>query len=777
MIQPKHLQELNPEQLQAALHVEGPIVVLAGAGSGKTRVLINRISNLIIAENVRPDQILAVTFTNKAASEMRERLSTVMGERSQAVWISTFHSAALRILRRHAELLNYSADFAVYDADDSKKALKQTITRLNLDIEDYPVRMLSSIIDKAKNSYISVEEFYERQGLDSRAQSFAEIYDNYQRDLLQANAMDFGDLLFNVVSLFEQHPDILSLYQRHIQYVLIDEYQDTNEVQYLFIRMLTALHSNLFVVGDDDQSIYAFRGATIRNILEFEKDFKEAKTVKLEQNYRSTSTILGAANAVIVKNRKRKSKKLWTAGDTGESISCYLAFDEELEASFVVQEIQLLVDSGHNYEDIAIFYRTNAQSRALEEACTLAGIPFRIFGSLKFFERKEIKDILSYLQLILNPRDNQSFLRVVNNPSRGVGAQTVAKLQGAAESLGAPLFTTLLSLESQDKVKHKGLRQFLGLMHSLEKQMESKTLHEVAQAAIEESGYGPRLKARGDDESEGRLENLGELLNVISRIDVSTTSDYDPRAVLRDLLDRAALTAGDEKPELEGEDDAKGFVSLMTLHLAKGLEFPVVFFSGFEEGLVPHARSMQLPEDIEEERRLCYVGITRAMTKLYLTRSATRGMYSAGSGFGAGGAYRVSSRFGADIPHELVDDPGQDFFCSAPVQDDSLELEQEYLAEISGGVSAKNSRFNYTTAPLSTLQAEGSLGGEGIELDVGAIANQELALSDDCLDHEGELQQAIQRQKEMLKRARAKKKHKAPTDINKLLRSGDDLDS
>lgn len=654
-----HLSNLNPQQQKAVEHHTGPIVVLAGAGSGKTRVLTRRIVNLVINHRVDPRSILAVTFTNKATEEMQSRLKALLGNDAAHLWVSTFHSTSLRILRRNAVHLGYKNDFAIYDDDDSKSVIKSLIKELKIDEKKYPPGFFMRAIDQAKNNYQFPDQFSKKKGYDESL--IAEVYERYQRELMQANAMDFGDLLMNLLRLLREFPRVAEAYQHSFQFILVDEFQDTNQVQYAILRILAAAHRNLFVVGDDDQSIYAFRGATIENILNFEKDFPEAITVKLEQNYRSTNNILSAAHSIIEKNSQRKAKQLWSESDKGQEIVTYLAADEQDEAYFVAKEIQSQKAAGRLYKDIAIFYRTNAQSRSIEDILIQLGIPYRIFGALKFYDRKEIKDVLGYLRLLLNEADVQAFSRIINTPPRGIGAQTLLALNSHAQGRSI----TLVEAAREMAHRSKGIAEFVKLHESLLAALETQPLSVVVEKLIEDSGYRARLAEMKDATALSRIENLKELVALTRSIELASET---PRETLRAFLDKISLTSGGELPveeskDAQGSKAAPDFVSLMTLHLAKGLEFPVVFLTGLEEGLLPHYRAMMDPRDVEEERRLCYVGITRAMEELYLTRSRKRGMFSAGdSGMGL---FRDPSRFAFDLPKPLLKQKGPDFLSGA----------------------------------------------------------------------------------------------------------------
>jgi len=633
---------LNPPQQDAVVHGDGPILVLAGAGSGKTRVLTHRIAQLIEARGVRSDRIFAVTFTNKAAEQMRTRLKELLSERADGIWISTFHSAGLRILRHKAQLLSYSNQFVVYDDQDSKGVLKQVLKELNINEDRYPLDTFSRAIDRAKNSYILPEEVG-KQAFNIETDLQAQVYARYQQLLLAANAMDFGDLLVNAVRILREFPEELEYYRRTLHYILVDEFQDTNKVQYMFIRLLAEPRRNLFVVGDDDQSIYGFRGATISNILEFERDFPNTQVVKLEQNYRSTGTILDAAHSVIEKNKSRKPKKLWTASEAGERIRTFIGYDENMEAEFIAAEIQRLATQGNKYSEIAIIYRTNAQTRALEEALVRAKVPYRIFGGLKFFDRKEIKDILAYVRLLMNPADNQAFQRVVNTPPRGIGAQAIQAIAEESRRTSTPFLHSSIATAEENK----SVRKFIELIVELKTAAATMKLGQLISFIIERSEYGPRLATMKDPAAQSRIENLQELVSLGGTME---RAGEDNEVVIKDFLDRISLTSSADIPVSQGvtqlQNEKPETISLMTLHLAKGLEFPVVFLSGLEEGLLPHYRSLDDPIGLEEERRLCYVGITRAMRVLYLTRAYYRSMFA--SGGGAGGA-RIASRFVKDI--------------------------------------------------------------------------------------------------------------------------------
>lgn len=687
---PPHLQNLNPPQLEAARHFTGPILVLAGAGSGKTRVLTRRIANLILEHNVSAKRILAVTFTNKAAQEMKSRVFDLLGSVGSDIWVSTFHSAALRILRRHANLLGFKNDFVVYDDQDSRSTIKGILKELGINEKQYPIASFSSAIDRAKNGYVTPDQMLERAYSYDQRQT-AEVYAAYQRSLRSSGAMDFGDLLVNTVALLEQVPDVLKYYNDLIQFLLIDEYQDTNDVQYRFIRLLTRKHNNILVVGDDDQGIYSFRGATIKNILDFERDFPGTKVVKLEQNYRSTAHILNAAHSIIEKNKGRKDKKLWTAEDKGSAIRTFVGDNDEHEADYVCREISTRHAKGSPYSEVAIFYRTNAQSRAFEEALLTYRIPYRIYGGLKFYDRKEIKDVVGYLKLIVNPADTQSFLRVVNTPARGIGEQTVRSVIEEAKS-------SSLSISEAAKVvgeNNKSLNTFVTMMDRFRELSKRASLPELLSAVIEDSGYLARLKADKDPSAESRVENLQALHGVT----ISILNSENP---LGEFLDRVTLSSSADGNGVK-DDGNKEVVSLMTLHLAKGLEFDTVFFSGIEEGLIPHYRSTE-GEPLEEERRLMYVGVTRARKDLFLTRCVRRSMFAGPDS----GGFRKPSRFVSDLPDDVLD-AGASSFKSSYVGYDFEQYEEEYEGDSRGSSNYYNS--SSYRKPVTKSYGKPSFGG------------------------------------------------------------------
>ncbi len=685
----KLLQGLNDSQSKAVSQVDGPLLVFAGAGSGKTRVLTRRIANLIRNHGVEPGEILAVTFTNKAAAEMQSRVRALVRQNTGRMWVATFHSACLRILREHAEDLGFTKQFVVYDSSDSRAVMKRVFKRLKIDPKIIEPKTVLSFIDKAKNNYLDAEDLRSASIVpDSMSELVADLYQAYQEELLACNAMDFGDLLCNALSLLKLDKVILNKFRRKFRYILVDEYQDTNDVQYQLINLLAAEHKNLCVVGDDDQSIYAFRGATITNILNFSRDYPDAVVVTLDTNYRSTENILKIANRVISANEGRQEKTMVTGNEPGEKVSCIKSYDDQEEAEFVVREITSLIAAGNSYSDIAVFYRTNAQSRAIEEALFESGTPYEIFGSHKFYERKEIKDILSYLKLLINKKDNESFLRIINTPARGIGATSVGKLTAWAEQQGLSHLEALEKLATEnygDKkpsflaaALEKKLAGFFALYKSLEtkKTKAEKTLAlsdpdtssgsanyeaiaELIRAIAEESKYLAKLRSEETPEAESRIENIQELMRVAADFVSKNSLDNGVMPKVEDFLDRTSLaTDMDKNLEKQGSEESnQGNVSLMTLHLAKGLEFNNVFLVGLEEGLLPHSRSLESKEDLEEERRLLYVGITRAKKRLYITRTTNRTTFGRNSWYAG-----MPSRFIEDIPESLTEDHGSGFF-------------------------------------------------------------------------------------------------------------------
>ncbi len=631
------LKNLNPPQKEAVLHGEGPLLVLAGAGSGKTRVIVHRIAHLIRNLGVPPWQILAVTFTNKAAGEMRERVERLVGS-GEAPLIATFHSTCARFLRRDIHHLGYDAAFAIYDDKDAEKLLKEVIAGLGLDEKRFPARSFAAAIDDCKNRGILPGEIPTG---DYTGEMLARVYGAYQERLKKCNALDFGDLLMLTVRLFEEHPEVLARYRDKFRWILVDEYQDTNPIQYRLVRLLAGERRNLCVVGDDDQSIYRWRGADIRNILDFEKDFPGVTTVKLEQNYRSTRNILAAAGAVVAKNRGRKAKTLWSENPAGDAIVYRRLSDEREEARFVCREIEKHVRHGGDLRGVAVFYRTNAQSRVIEDAMVADGIPYHMVGGMRFYERMEVKDILAYLKVLVNPADEVSLKRVINVPARGIGHATVDKVAELALRKGVILYDAfseastsgLLSTGPRGKIAG-----FMTLMERFAGLAGTVPLSELASRIIDETGYAAKLKEERTDEAQDRLDNLQELCSAMEEFERSSDEK-----TLAAFLEQVALVSDLERGEAKRES-----ATLMTLHAAKGLEFPMVFMIGMEEKLFPHVRSLDDPEAMEEERRLCYVGMTRARERLFLTNARRRRLFGQDQ-------VNMPSRFIADVPRDLLD--------------------------------------------------------------------------------------------------------------------------
>ena len=634
------LEGLNEPQREAVLHGEGPLLILAGAGSGKTRVLTHRIAHLVGTGQARPGEILAITFTNKAAQEMRERVETLVGNRARAMWVMTFHSACARMLRADAEKLGYTRGFTIYDEQDSLRLVKACIDELDVDPKRFAPRGIRRQISDAKNQLLDAEA-YRLKVSSFFEQTAADVYDLYEKRLHAANAMDFDDLLFRCVNLFELFEEVRNRYRRSFRHVLVDEYQDTNRAQYRWLQLLTEEHRNLCVVGDDDQSVYAFRGADIENILGFERDFPDTEVVKLEQNYRSTQTILNASNAVISNNRQRKDKFLWSELGDGDPVHVRELEDEHAEARFVVSEIERLVDEGASRDEVAVFYRTNAQSRVLEDMLVRYGIGYQVIGGTRFYERAEIKDALAYLTLLVNPADTVAFSRVVNSPRRGIGATSQGRLVGYANTLGEPIWNVAAEPESVPGLAPaaiKAVDRFMSVMERLRERAEGGAgVGDLLAETLEETGYTEALRAERTIEAQGRLENLEELVGVGREYD-ATAEDGS----VEEFLQQLALFS-----EQDNLRDDEGIVTLMTLHNAKGLEFGIVFIIGLEDGVFPHMRSIE-SGDLEEERRLAYVGITRAKRQLYLTHARTRLLFGARD-------WNLRSRFVDEIPVELTD--------------------------------------------------------------------------------------------------------------------------
>jgi DNA helicase-2/ATP-dependent DNA helicase PcrA len=673
------LNDLNPVQQKAVLETEGPLLVFAGAGSGKTRVLTYRIAYLIQEKGVQPWNIFAVTFTNKAADEMRERVERLLGRSARGTWVSTFHSACARILRQHIERLGFKRNFVIYDEQDQERHLKTIMKELNLDFKMFPPRAIHSGLEQLKNEGITPDQ-YSPNPYNIFQKRLALVYQRYQNDLKRNNALDFGDLLTFVMILFRRFPEILRSYQELCRYVMVDEFQDTNLIQYQLIKHMVKAHHNICVVGDDDQSIYRWRGAEVGNILNFEKDFPETKVITLEQNYRSTQNILQAASHVVQKNHHRKEKKLWTENQEGDLLSFYVAEDETGEARFVIQKIVEHISEGESfrsYRDIAVFYRINAQSRAIEDELVKSKIPYTVVGGMKFYERKEIKDVMAYLKLIDNPSDGLSLRRIINVPSRGIGEKTIEKIEAFSRGKGLPLYEGLKQAIGEDwlppSIQAK-MYEFVRLMEELRKDAESFNLSQLTLAVLAKTEYLQRLKEEGTDEAFSKIENIDELINVMMGLEQG-----EGDVSLETFLDKVSLVT-----DVDLYEDKGNRASLMTLHCAKGLEFPVVFIVGIEEGLLPHYRRGEEIEDMEEERRLFYVGMTRAKQRLFLSRAEER------STFGVGRA-NLPSRFLDELPIELIQSEGKQertdnlFSQETPWKDDYYQSEKvgDDLSEMS----------------------------------------------------------------------------------------------
>ena len=635
------LDGLNREQQQAVQHTEGPLLILAGAGSGKTKVLTVRIAYLL-AQGVNPYEILAITFTNKAAKEMKSRVEGLVGDVANRIWLSTFHSFCAKFLRFELDnFLGYNRNFTIYDTSDSQVVIKAALKALNLDDKYYPVGAMISAISDAKNKLMFASD-YRKQARDFYQQKVTDVYEYYERELRKNNALDFDDLLLVAVKLLQSNAAVLEKYSKRFKYVMIDEYQDTNHAQYLLAYLLSSHWKNIAVVGDADQSIYAWRGADIQNILDFEKDYPNCTSIKLEQNYRSTKIILDAANAVIDHNEGRPEKNLWTDKVEGAKIQHFTAQSEHEEAAFIGDTIVKKHDiHGVPYGDMAIFYRTNAQSRVLEEALIKRALPYTMVGGTKFYDRKEIKDVLAYLRVLYNPFDDLSLLRIINVPKRSIGATTVSKLQDYARENGTSLFMTLTQLHLVDTIKGKTkekLEEFGILIFTLVAEMDDKSVLDILEAILDRTGYLAQLEESTDPQDQARAENIGELLSVAKDF-----QDTNPTGTVEDFLEQVALVN-----DVDSFEQEESKVTLMTLHAAKGLEFPIVFLGGLEEGLFPHSRTLMNPEEIEEERRLAYVGITRAEKELYISNATTRTVFGRTSSY-------LPSRFIDEIPAELVD--------------------------------------------------------------------------------------------------------------------------
>lgn len=690
---------LNKQQKEAVLHTEGPLLILAGAGSGKTRVLTHRIAYLIEEQGVNPWNILAITFTNKAAGEMRERVDKLVGFGAESIWVSTFHSTCVRILRRHIDLLGYDNNFTIYDSDDQKTLMKDVCKMLQIDTKIFKERALLSTISHAKDELITPEEFRMRAEGDFSQKKITEVYEEYEKQLRANNALDFDDLLVKTVQLFQTQADVLEYYQERFRYIMVDEYQDTNTVQFELIRLLASKYRNLCVVGDDDQSIYKFRGANIKNILNFEHVFEDAKVIKLEQNYRSTSNILNAANAVIRNNRGRKDKTLWTDNGDGEKLE-FRQFDTAYdEAEYIVGDIREHVDRGEcTYNDNAILYRTNAQSRIFEEKFVTANIPYKIVGGINFYARREIKDLLSYLKTVDNGQDDLAVRRIINVPKRGIGLTSINRVQEYAVRYEVGFYEALRAVDLIPNIGRGAskLESFVALIEHFKTDAQEMSISRLMKEIIEETGYVESLEAEDSEEAEARIENIDELMSKIVAYE-DTCEEMNEPPTLSGFLEEVALVA-----DIDSLDENSDYVVLMTLHSAKGLEFPHVYLAGLEDGIFPSYMTITAddPEEVEEERRLCYVGITRAEKALTLT-CARRRMIRGET------QYNKMSRFLKEIPMELLS-TGAVF-----------EKEKEEPAKQAAYMQARQAfRTKAFTAPKSARQF-GAPAGDGPGYGVG----------------------------------------------------------
>ena len=636
------LDKLNERQKEAVLATEGPVLVLAGAGSGKTTVLVNRIAYMISEKHIRPWNILAITFTNKAAREMKDRIERLLGDTAKDMWIGTFHSVCVRILRSCIDLLGYSRDFVIYDTADTKTVMKECLRELDIDEKSFPVRNVLSIISNAKNDLMDAATFENVYKSDYRMSIIAKIYYRYQTKLRKNNAVDFDDIILNTVKILSENPDVLSKYQDKFQYILVDEYQDTNNSQYLLINLLAQANRNLCVVGDDDQSIYKFRGANIGNILNFEDDYSDVQKITLDQNYRSTQNILDAANSVISNNKGRMGKSLWTSNGDGNKVFVYTGTNEYDEARYIARQIKKHFDEQGSFSDCAILYRTNAQSRVIEEMLMRESVPYKVLSGLRFYDRKEIKDIIAYLRVVYNPNDDVSLARIINEPKRKIGNATLEKARNIAREKETSLYDVISHADDYPEFKTaiKKLLSFSEIIKSLIKLKDTVTIEDLTGRILNDTGYMPALVIEDTTESKTRIENLGEFISVITEFE----KNEETGNTLGEFLENISLVS-----DIDGYDENEDSAVLMTIHSAKGLEFPIVFLSGLEEGLFPGMRSMESDDDIEEERRLCYVAITRAKEQLYITKTISRTIHGKTMP-------TTASRFFKEIPVEYLED-------------------------------------------------------------------------------------------------------------------------
>ena len=636
------LDKLNERQKEAVLATEGPVLVLAGAGSGKTTVLVNRIAYMISEKHIRPWNILAITFTNKAAREMKDRIERLLGDTAKDMWIGTFHSVCVRILRSCIDLLGYSRDFVIYDTADTKTVMKECLRELDIDEKSFPVRNVLSIISNAKNDLMDAATFENVYKSDYRMSIIAKIYYRYQTKLRKNNAVDFDDIILNTVKILSENPDVLSKYQDKFRYILVDEYQDTNNSQYLLINLLAQANRNLCVVGDDDQSIYKFRGANIGNILNFEDDYSDVQKITLDQNYRSTQNILDAANSVISNNKGRMGKSLWTSNGDGNKVFVYTGTNEYDEARYIARQIKKHFDEQGSFSDCAILYRTNAQSRVIEEMLMRESVPYKVLSGLRFYDRKEIKDIIAYLRVVYNPNDDVSLARIINEPKRKIGNATLEKARNIAREKETSLYDVISHADDYPEFKTaiKKLLGFSEIIQSIIKLKDTVTIEDLTGRILNDTGYMPALVMEDTTESKTRIENLGEFISVITEFE----KNEETGNTLGEFLENISLVS-----DIDGYDENEDSAVLMTIHSAKGLEFPIVFLSGLEEGLFPGMRSMESDDDIEEERRLCYVAITRAKEQLYITKTISRTIHGKTMP-------TTASRFFKEIPVEYLED-------------------------------------------------------------------------------------------------------------------------
>ena len=687
---------LNDKQLEAVKTTEGPLLVIAGAGSGKTRVLTYRIAYLITEKNVKPYNILAITFTNKAAKEMKERVEGLVGDATNDIWISTFHSACVRILRRDIDKLEYDKNFVIFDSADQKTLIKECIKEVNIDEKLFPVQYIMAEISKAKNSLVEPKEFTNTYQTDFRLSKVAAVYTLYQKKLRLNNALDFDDIIMKTIQLFMENPDVLSYYQQKFKYILVDEYQDTNTAQFTLVSLIAAGSGNICVVGDDDQSIYGWRGADITNILNFEQQFAGAKTIKLEQNYRSTSNILNAANEVIKNNKGRKSKKLWTENGIGEKIIFTQADNEHQEGVNIVSKLKELKEKDNrNYSDFGILYRMNAQSRVIEEFLMSEAIPYKVVGGLKFYDRKEIKDIVAYLRVLYNPADFMSIRRIINVPKRGIGKTSIDNLQEYATNNDMSGWEVIKNIENIPGLTRStnAIKDFANTILTLMKDVNGENpiqVSELIKKIINDTGYLTELEAEDTVENQTRIENLMEFVSVAVEFEKESET-----TTLGEFLESISLVS-----DIDETDENEDSVTLMTLHSAKGLEFPVVFIPGLEEGIFPSYRSMDEDPEVEEERRLCYVGITRAREQLYISASSTRTLFGNTS-------YNKPSRFLKEIPEDLI---------VGLVKEEKQEIKPDYATTYS---SKKIFNTNMKTDFSSKMN--------GVKMTTGTVVNTDLS--------------------------------------------------